>query len=358
MQSLPEVLRVNPDGVRHLCTEIFCAAGYPRQNAEFIAKSLVFADIRGVSSHGVARIKSYMERAQKENWNADPQITYNQKGAVCIIDGDDGFGSIVGTRAMEKAIEMAKEHGIGFCSVRRSAHYGMASYYPMLAAEAGMIGFSCTNGVSNLAHFGSREGMLGTNPFSMAVPMKGSAPMVLDVACSVTARGNISNCKREGKDIPLGWAIDAEGNPTTDPAKALVGAVLPFAGHKGSGIAIMIDVLCGILNHGVTSKHIREDKTCGPNVGHTMIAIDIAAFEDPDEFDARMKAFAEELKSAKKAPGFQEIFMPGELEAQRSEYNIKNGIKMGRGAFTELCETCKEYGINEDPMQYIIGEDK
>ena len=354
MRELQEVLRVNPDGVCRICTEIFCAAGYPRENAEFIANSLVFADIRGVSSHGVARIKSYMERAQKEHWNADPQITYQQKGAICIVDGDDGFGSIVGTRAMKKAIEIAKEHGIGFCSVRRSAHYGMASYYPMLAAEEGMIGFSCTNGVANLAHFGSREGMLGTNPFSMAVPMQGEEPMVLDVACSVTARGNISNCKREGKDIPLGWAIDADGNPTTDAAKALVGAVLPFAGHKGSGLAIMVDVLCGILNQGVTSKHVREDKTTGPQVGHTMIAIDIAAFEEPAAFDARMKKFACELREANKAPNVDKIYVPGELEAERAVYNRTHGIKMGRGAFTELCEACAEYGVTTDPYQYIM----
>lgn len=354
MEQLPEVLRMNPEGVTKVCTEIFRAAGYPEQNAEFIAKSLVFADIRGVSSHGVARIKSYMERAKKEHWNADPQITCRQRGAVCLMDGDDGFGSIVGTFAMKKAVELAKEHGIGFVSVSRSAHYGMASYYPMLAAEEGMIGFSCTNGVSNLAHFGSMEGMLGTNPFSMAVPMQGQAPMVLDVACSVTARGNISNCKREGKEIPLGWAIDAEGNPTTDPARALVGAVLPFAGHKGSGIAIMVDVLCGILNSGVTSKHVREDQTVGPNVGHTMIAIDISFFEEPEEFDRRMKQFAAELKAAKPAPGVSKIYLPGEIEAERAEYNRKNGIKMGRGAFTELCEACLEYGVAEDPHRYIM----
>ena len=354
MIELKEELRVNPDGVSRLCTEIFCAAGYPKDNAEFIANSLVFADIRGVSSHGVARIKSYMERAKKENWNPDPKITYKQKGAICIVDGDDGFGSIVGTLAMKKAVETAKEHGIGFCSVRRSAHYGMASYYPMLAAEEGMIGFSCTNGVPNLAHFGSREGMLGTNPFSMVVPIKGEEPMVLDVACSVTARGNISNCKREGKDIPLGWAIDEDGNPTTDAAKALVGAVLPFAGHKGSGIAIMVDVLCGILNQGVTSKHVREDKTTGPQVGHTMIAIDISAFEDPDEFDIRIKNFANELRQANKAPGVEKIYIPGELEAERAQYNRVHGIKMGRGAFTELCEACKEYGVSTDPYQYIM----
>lgn len=354
--QLPETLRVDPHGVRRLCTQIFCAAGYPRRNAELIAESLVFADIRGVSSHGVARIKSYMERAVKEHWNADPQLRFQEKGAVCLVDGDDGFGSIVGTLAMKKAVELAKVHGIGMCAVRRSAHYGMASYYPMLAAREGMIGFSCTNGVPNLAHFGSRQGMLGTNPFAMAVPVKGEEPLVLDVACSVTARGNISNCKREGKQIPPGWAIDAQGEPTTDPASALAGAVLPFAGHKGSGIAIMVDILCGILNSGVTSNHVREDKSAGPNVGHTMIAIDIAAFEDPEEFDARVKAFAAELKAAPTASGFSQILLPGEPEAQRSAYNTQNGILMGRGAFTELCQTCAEFGITEDPMQYILGE--
>lgn len=356
MESLPEVLRMNPDGVRRLCTAIFCADGIPAENAEIIANNLISADIRGVSSHGVARIKSYMERAKKEHWNAAPQIKFSGRGAVCVADGDDGFGSIVGTRAMEKAIELASAHGIGMVSVRRSSHFGMASYYPLLAAKKNMIGFCCTNGVPNLAHFGSQEGMLGTNPFSMAVPMKDSEPMVLDVACSVTARGNISNAKREGKAIPLGWAIDQEGNPTTDPAAALVGAVLPFAGHKGSGVAIMIDILCGILNQGVTSKHIREDKSVGPNVGHMMVAIDVTAFGDFDEFEENVKKFAAELKAAKKAPGFDTIYMPGELEAERTVYNMTHGIKMGRGAFTELCETCKEYGIMEDPHQYIIAE--
>jgi len=134
----------------------------------------------------------------------------------------------------------------------------------------------------------------------------------------------------------------------------LVGAVLPFAGHKGSGIAIMVDVLCGILNSGVTSKHVREDKSTGPNVGHTMIAIDISFFEEPEEFDRRMKQFAAELKAAKPAPGVSEIYLPGEIEAERAEYNRANGIKMGRGAFTELCEACREYGVAEDPHCYIM----
>ena len=356
MEQLPEILRMDPEGVKHLCTEIFVADGIPRVNAEIIADNLVSADIRGVSSHGVARIKSYVRRAKKEHWNPDPKFTFSGKGAVRIMDADDSFGSVAGFRAMEKAVELAGEHGIGMVAVRRSSHFGMASHYPLLAAGRDMIGFCCTNGVPNLAPFGSMEGMLGTNPFSMAVPVEGREPMVLDVACSVTARGNISNAKREGKQIPPGWAIDPEGNPTTDPEKALVGAVLPFAGHKGSGVAIMIDTLCGILNHGVTSKHVREDTTCGPNVGHIMIAVDIAAFGDVAEFKAAAAAYAEELKQSKKAPGVAEIFVPGEIEARNAAYNRVHGIKMGRGAFTELCETCEEYGIPEDPHRYVMEE--
>ena len=354
MADTNEYLRVNAEGVRSILVKLFVKDGIPESNARIIADNLITADLRGVSSHGVARIKSYLERAKKENWKADPQITFEECGAVCTVDGDDGFGSVVGSKAMEKAIELAKVHGIGLCAVRRSSHYGMASYYSLKAAKQGFIGFSCTNGVSNLAHFGSMEGFLGTNPFSMAIPTGTDAPLVLDVACSVTARGNISNAKREGQAIPLGWAIDEEGNPTTDAAAALKGAVLPFAGHKGSGIAIMIDILCGILNSGVTSKHVREDKTKGPEVGHMMIAIDPKAFGSEEEFAQRLAAYQEELKAAKKAPGFEKIYLPGEIEAEKEAFNKANGIKMGKGAFRELCEACAEFGVDEDPNKYLM----
>lgn len=349
---MADYVRVDAEGVRKLLVRIFEADGIPSGNAAIIADNLITADLRGVSSHGVARIKSYLQRAKKENWNPDPDIRFTEHGAVCLVDGRDGFGSVVGTAAMKKAVELAGIHGIGMCEVRHSSHYGMASYYALQAAREGMIGFSCTNGVPNLAHFGSMEGMLGTNPFAMAVPSDGF-PLVLDVACSVTARGNISNAKREGKDIPLGWAIDAEGNPTTDAAKALVGAVLPFAGHKGSGIAIMVDILCGLLNSGTTSKHVREDPATGPNVGHVMIAIDPQAFLTKEEFAERLERYKKELSEARKAPGVEKIYLPGEIEAGKEAFNRENGIKMGNGAFRELCEACREYGISENPEVYL-----
>lgn len=349
---MADFVRVDAEGIRGILVKIFAADGIPAENAAAIADNLITADLRGVSSHGVARIKSYLQRAKKEHWNPAPDIRFSGKGAVCLVEGDDGFGSVVGSAAMKHAVELAKTYGIGLCEVRHSSHYGMASYYALQAAKAGMIGFSCTNGVANLAPFGSMEGMLGTNPFSLAVPSE-NFPLVLDVACSVTARGNISNAKREGKDIPLGWAIDAEGNPTTDAAKALVGAVLPFAGHKGSGIAIMVDVLCGLLNGGTTSKHIREDESKGPGVGHVMLAIDPQAFLSKEEFAEKLEVFKQEVTGAKKAPGVEKIFLPGEIEAEREAFNRANGFKMGNGAFRELCEACREYGIDENPEDHV-----
>lgn len=356
-------LRISADGLEKLCAQAFAADGMELENAKKVAASLICADLRGVSSHGMVRLKTYIERSHKEGWNQKPNFTFTETmPAVALMDGDDGFGSLVGTVAMEKAMELARKYGIGVCAVRKSCHFGMASYYPLLAAREDMIGFACTNGMPNLAHFGSKEGMLGTNPFSVAVPVAGQEPMVLDVACSVTARGNIANYKRENRDIPAGWAIDKDGNPTVDAATALKGSVLPFGGHKGSGLAIVVDMLSGILSGAAYGIHLRDaqlgEHEGGPNVGHFFIAMDLKAFGDVDYLKQRAAKALEELRAAAPAPGFTQIFMPGDIEAKKYLYNKEHGILMGPGAWKEFCETLKEYGIEEDPNQYVLGEEE
>lgn len=357
--QLPAELRIDAGGMRAICTSVFEANGMCRENAEIVADNLVRADLRGVSSHGSARLKSYVERFRRENWRLNPVMEARQTGAVTLLDGNDGFGSVVGAAAMRYALRSAADYGVGICAAHRSSHFGMASYYPLLAVEQDMIGFCCTNGMPNLAHFGSREALLGTNPFSMAVPVADRPPLVLDVACSVTARGNISNAKREGRTIPAGWAIDRDGNATTDPTAALAGCVLPFGGHKGSGIAIMVDAMCGVLSGASYGKHLRRtpEETqagVGPNVGHFFLAINIAAFDDKAAFKLRMKAMVEELKLARPMPGVAEIFVPGEIEARMEAANLLQGIKVGRGAFQEICETCGALGLSIDPFQSIL----
>ncbi len=355
--------RVNPEGLEKLCAEAFAADGMAIENAKKVAASLVCADLRGVSSHGMVRLGTYIQRSHKEQWNQNPHFTFTQTlPAVCMMDGDDGFGSLVGTVAMEKAMELADIYGIGAVAVKKSAHFGMASYYPLLAAKKGFIGFACTNGMPNLAHFGSREGMLGTNPFSVAIPVSGQEPMVLDVACSVTARGNIANYKRENKPIPAGWAMDKDGNPTTDAEAALKGSVLPFGGHKGSGLAIVVDMLCGLLAGAAYGIHLRDaqlgEHSGGPNVGHFFVAMKVSAFCDPADFEQRAAAALQELRDAEKAPGFNAIYMPGDLEAKKYQFNKENGILMGAGAFKEFCETCAALGLKTDPHEYIMSEEE
>lgn len=351
--------RIRPEGLQRLCAAVFAADGMPPANAERVAASLIEADLRGVSSHGAVRLASYVERSHKEHWNPNPQLNFSQHmPAVALLDGDAGFGSLVGTAAMEKAMELAEIFGVGVCVARNSSHFGMAAYYPLLAARRGMLGFACTNGMPNLAPFGSREGKLGTNPFSLAMPQDGAEPLILDVACSVTARGNVANYKREGKLLPEGWCIDADGNPTRDPAAGLKGEMLPFGGHKGSGLAIFVDVLSGILAGAANSPEIRKAQTPGheggPNVGHFFLAAKLEAFGDPEALKERLRAFLEELRSSAPAPGVTRIYMPGEPEAEKVRANREHGILMGEGAWNEICETCRRFGINEDPEAYVL----
>ena len=351
--------RISTEGLKSLCAAVFAADGMAPENAEKVAASLIEADLRGVSSHGSVRLKSYIERSHREHWNPNPQFRFEQTmPAVALMDGDAGFGALVGTAAMEKAVELAESFGVGICAARNSSHFGMAAYYALLAAERDMLGFVCTNGMPNLAPFGGREGMLGTNPFSIALPAKDQEPLVLDVACSVTARGNVSNYKREGKPLPEGWCMDAEGHPTTDPAAALKGTMLPFGGHKGSGLAVFVDMLSGIFSGAAYGVHLRdgqkEGHEGGPGVGHFFLAAKLSAFSDPDALKERIRTALDEIRSSAPAPGFDEVLMPGDVEARKYRINRERGVLMGEGSWQEIREVCRRFGIAEDPSRYVL----
>ena len=260
---------------------------------------------------------------------------------------------------MELCIAKAKEYGSAVCSVRRSNHFGAASYYTAMASSQDMIGFSCTNSPPNMAPFGSRESILGTNPFSVALPAGKHPPMILDIATSNVARGNILNAAKENRPIPDGWAIDKHGNPTNDPQLALQGSVLPFGGHKGSGIAIVIDAMCGILSGAAFGRHISkltgDTQGTGANIGHFFMAIDIAALQDVAQFKVRMDQMIDELKAAEKSAGVSEILAPGELEARKSQYNQKNGIAVSGATLKELLSLCAELSVEEHLLDSLLS---
>lgn len=322
-----------------LCQRIFKTIGLAEDAAQTVSDSLIFADMRGISTHGITRVKMYCDRARSGIYNVSPDLKLiNETDGAFLLDADNAFGAVAGTKAMELAIAKAGKTGTGFGSVAHSSHFGAASFYSMMAASKGMIGFCCTNGPANMAPFGSREPMLGTNPFSVAVPTASFGPVVLDIATSVVARGNILNAAKDGKPIPEDWAIDQDGNSTTDPAAALKGAILPFGGHKGSGIAIMINVLSSILSGS-------QD---GSKIGHSFLAIDIKALQDLNQFESSMDTMIEELKSAKKAQGVKEILYPGELEARRCEESKRSGIPISEGVYKELSDVCSSMNLLQE----------
>lgn len=348
--------RLKVEQTRTLCQTIFQRTGMSAQDARVVTDNLLFADLRGISTHGITRTGLYFSRAKDGHYNTQPKSRIlNEMPGSFVLDGDNGYGAVIGSQAMRLAIQKAKETGVCLGTVCHSNHFGAASYYTQMAAEQDMIGFCCTNSPPNMAPFGSCEAMLGTNPFSVAIPAGQFSPVVLDIASSVVARGNILNAAKNEKSIPLGWAIDQNGNPTTDAEQALQGAVLPFGGHKGSGIAIVIDILSGILSGAAFGSHIRQltqqskkNVGEGADIGHVFLAVNISPFQEPATFKTRVDQMIMELKNAKKAPGVQEILYPGELEQHRAEESCRLGIWVGQGTYQELLKLCSSLGLLED----------
>jgi LDH2 family malate/lactate/ureidoglycolate dehydrogenase len=346
--------RVPAEKVKNLCNQLFQKVGLSKQDAEIVADNLIFADIRGVSSHGATRTASYINRAQTGFYNISPNIQIlEDKGGLILLDGDNGFGAVISKVAMDLTLARAKEIGCAICSVRNSNHFGAASYYTTMASRIDMIGFCCTNSPANMAPYGSKNSMIGTNPFSIAIPAGEYPDVVLDIATSIVARGNIINAVKEGKPIPDGWAIDKEGYITNDAELALQGSVLPFGGYKGSGISIMIDAICGVLSGAEFGKHILKSageasisgKNRGSGIGHLFLAIDISPLQEINLFKSRIDQMISEIKSAELAPNASEILVPGELEVRNFQNSKQSGILLSEATISELTELCKLFQV-------------
>jgi LDH2 family malate/lactate/ureidoglycolate dehydrogenase len=321
-------------------------------DAHLLADTLVQADLWGHQSHGVLRLDWYRNRIVAGTLKADarPEIA-TDAGAVAVIDGRDGAGQALAKRAMEEAIGRAKRHGGGVVGVRDSNHFGTAMYFTRMAAAAGCVGFLSTNASPAMAPWGGRAKAVGNNPWSIAAPAGRHAPMVLDIANTAVARGKVYLARQRGERIPDGWALDAEGRPTTDPRAAIEGIILPMAGHKGYGIAVMMDVLSGVLTgsgfaaevHGPYQAERRS------RCGHLAMALNIEAFQPLAEFNARMERYIAELKSVLLAPGAEEIFYPGEIEARNDARHRAEGLELPEATLADLRAVARETGIGFDP---------
>ena len=333
--------RVSPDRLRDFATTVYAAAGMPETDARVVADTLVQADLWGHQSHGVLRLPWYLARLRSGVCAPVAAPTYVvDAGGLAVIDGGDAMGQVLTLRAMEDAIARAKAHGIAAVALRNSNHFGTALYYTLVAARAGCVAFLSTNASPAMAPWGGRRKTVGTNPWSWAAPAGKYPPMVLDIANTGVALGKIYLAKQKGLPIPEGWAIDADGAATTDPAAAIDGIILPMAGHKGYAIAAMMDMLSGVLTGskfgtGVSGPY-QTDRRSG--AGQLMIVLDIARMQPLVEFNARMEQMIEELKSVPLAQGHDEIFYPGEIEARNETKNRRDGLLLPEDTLADLAK--------------------
>lgn len=346
-------MRIPPEHLKTFCKEAFRALHVSEHDAEIVASNLIEAELRGLSSHGVMRLKSYISKLAHGGFNPTPNIQIlRDRPSMAVLDGDNGLGAVSGTRAMSLCLEKARKTGVACTVVKGGNHYGIAAFYSMMALENDMIGFTLCNTTPKVAVWGSIEPVLGTNPLSIAVPAGQKYPLVFDAATSVLARGKIIMARAEGKQLPPGAALDQQGRPTLDPQEALQGILMPFGGYKGSGISIMIDVLSALLSGALYGTHIPElfaDFSQGQNLGLFFGAIDIESFVDPERFKARVDQMIVELKTAQKAEDSDEIYMPGELEFLKKEEHLQQGIQVEAEIFHDLLEIKERLGLSHEP---------
>jgi LDH2 family malate/lactate/ureidoglycolate dehydrogenase len=339
--------------------EVLAKVGVSASDAAVVADVLVEADLRGVESHGVARLESYyVSRLRKGQMVPRPTVTtVRETPSSILLDAGNGLGHPVSKHAMEQVIEKAKTSGSAFGAVRNSNHYGIAGYYAMMALEHDLIGIASTNTVRYGAPTYGSDMLLGTNPFAYAIPALHEPAFVLDFATTTVPRGKIEVYLRKEKPLNHGWAIDSEGHETTDPQTALKGALLPLGGfgvdnggHKGYGLGLLVEILCGVLSGGTFGLDLPLPSD-GPQPGvisHFFGAIRIDAFRDVAAFKADMDRELRTFKDSRKAPGQDRIYVAGEIEHEKTLYNREHGVPVHVKVWDGLQRLAGELGIPFD----------
>ncbi len=324
-----ELVRVSGEKLRELFKRKLMLNGMKEEFADRTADVLLWADERGIHSHGSVRMQYYSERQAKGGFNNEPDLKFEKTGpSSAIYHGDNAKGTYVAYVAMEEAIEMAKESGIAVVGISKLSHSGAIGYFVEQAAREGMVALSVVQSDPMVVPFGGTEPYFGTNPIAFGVPRKdGKEPIVFDMATTVQAWGKILDARSKNKEIPDTWAVDKDGKPTTDPYK--VNALLPVAGPKGYGLMMMVDVLSGSLlglPHGKHVSSMYKDLSEYRNLGQLHIVINPDFFSSRELLEEKMEQMVEELHNQKPAPGFDEVYYPGELGLIVKEDYDKNGI--------------------------------
>ncbi len=358
-----EYVRVDHEALREFARKIFTASGLSSDDAWVVADVLVTADLMGISSHGVQRVRRYVDGLLTRCVNPRPEVrVVRDRGATALLDADNGLGHIAGVKAMEIAVDKARSYGASIVLVKKSHHYGIAGYYALKAVEKGFIGISATNSEPLVAYVNTVGRTLGTNPIAIGIPRRSPPPILFDAATAVVPVGKIEMYARLGREIPEGWALDAEGRMLSGDASRVLSeiragraAILPLGGlgeelggHKGSGLAFVVDVISGVLSGAAWGYHVGYTVGVAPaNVGHAFAAIDVEAFMPREEFYERIETFIREIKSLKKHPDADRIWIPGEKAWRTMATRLRIGIPIHVRVCEELNSVAEKLGLSE-----------
>ena len=331
--------------------DAFQRAGLSSADASTGADVLVTTDAWGIFTHGTKNLAGYIRRLKASGLRPHGRpVIASEGGSWAIVDGDSALAMVTSVFAMQTAITKAREQGLAYVGVRNSCHFGAAGYYAWLAAREGLIGIAMANDIPSVASPGSRQAILGSNPLAYALPAENHPPVLLDISTATVAGGKVYAARARGEPIPPDWIIDGHGRPTTDPSGfPQVGALLPMAGHKGYGLALLIESLSGILSGAAITWGIRswahDDDTVPTHHGAAFLALDPQIIAAEGSFTARVGKLIDEIHSSPRADGVDRLLVPGELEWERHQRALREGIPLPSDVLTSLRTAADSVGL-------------
>jgi LDH2 family malate/lactate/ureidoglycolate dehydrogenase len=341
--------RFRPSYLRDLTARLAACAGVPPKDAEIFAHALVDADVQGTSTHGLSRLNIYLKRIELGLIDPAAELTIDRShGSVLALNAGNGLGQVQAMKALELLFPLARKNGVAAATIRNSQHFGALSYYCNRAAAEGMILLAMTTSEPAMSPTGGYTAFFGTNPIAVSFPTGFGFPIKVDLSTSIVARGNIIAANKRGNPIPEGWALDKDGQPTTDSGAALLGTVQTMAGHKGYALALMVEVLSGVLSGAAIGSDIgsmSKDLNRKQDVGHFFCLLNIAAFMDSIDFITRIDSTIHRLKDNERRDGVDEILIPGERSSRAAAWNEAQGVSLGDETAVELESWCERFAI-------------
>ena len=347
MPDSHEYLLIDHRSLADFARAVLEAVQVPAAAAKLVGDSLVSANLRGVDSHGVQLLIWYTQQIQDGNIDITTVgEVASENGSCMVYDGMTGLGQVISDQCCDHAIRLARTNGIGMVTARNSSHFGASAWWAHKLAAAGLIGIVTCNATPLVAAWQGRDRILGTNPICMAVP--GQNTFLLDMATTTVALNRVFKAILSGDtEIPSGWAMDAEGNPTTDPKVAVEGLPMPLGGYKGTGLALMVEVLCAVLSGGAMMAEVGglRVKNRPMRVSHFFLAIDPARFLPMEEFQARMQKMRDTVKGSRPAAGFDEVLIAGDPEWRMEEERRHDGVPVAKGIWDELTKLAQTLNV-------------